>query len=155
MIWKKYRDCFLMSLSCSMKFETNKSDLNDVEFHLKLVDTQFVPNLSSYINIKAYSEKLISLAVRCEIWFNHDLVGLLAYYKNDNEAFVTNLSILPSHNGQGLGSKLFSYFEEQLALVDITSIRLEVKSMNHKAIKFYHKMGLKNCERRWWYDYLD
>jgi hypothetical protein len=62
-----------------LNFSNNKACLGDILNHLSKVDSSFVPNLSSYIDLKLYSKKISENAERVELWRNEVLVDLLAF----------------------------------------------------------------------------
>ena len=125
-----------------MEIETNRSSIADIKRHLWSVSPQFVPELSSYVDIDKYAEKLYNKAQRIEIWEQGLLEGLLAYYLNTEGrfAFITNVSISPRIMGGGVASEMLKrLIEDNKGIIDI--IRLEVNICNERAIHFYEKNG--------------
>lgn len=125
-----------------MEIKTNVSTLADIKEHLWSVSSQFVPELSSYVDIDKYSEKLFEKAQRIEIWENGHLEGLLAYYLNmeGRFAFITNVSVSPVIMGGGVASEMIKrLIEKNTGIIDI--IRLEVNAGNERARHFYTKNG--------------
>ena len=123
-----------------MVIKVNTSTIADIFCHLCSVSSQFVPELSSYVDIDKYSVKLYEKAQRIEIWNNGQLEGLLAYYLNTESrfAFITNVSISPRIKGKGAASYLLNrLIEDNTGIVDI--IRLEVNVYNERARHFYEK----------------
>jgi ribosomal protein S18 acetylase RimI-like enzyme len=115
----------------------NKSDKSSIYSHLQLCNKSFLPHLSSYINIEEYAKKLFSKAEKVEISLNDDLIALLAFYKSEKKAYISNFSVVPQYMKTGLAYMLFSHFTQLMMKQGIQEIHLEVKKENTKAIKFY------------------
>ena len=125
-----------------MEIKTNVSSVADIKEHLRSVSSQFVPELSSYVDIDKYSEKLFEKAQRIEIWEDGHLEGLLAYYLNSESrfAFITNVSISPRIMREGMASEMIKrLIEDNTGVIDV--IRLEVNISNERARRFYTKNG--------------
>lgn len=125
-----------------MEIKTNVSSVADIKEHLWSVSSQFVPELSSYVDIDKYSEKLYEKAQRIEIWEDGHLEGLLAYYLNveGRFAFITNVSISLSIMGGGGATEMIKrLIEDNMGIIDV--IRLEVNAGNERARRFYTKNG--------------
>lgn len=122
----------------------NQSAILDIYNHLKRCDQDFVPQLSSYVDIKSYSEKLYNNALRYEYWSKDNLVGLLAVYLNESHstAFITNLSIEQAFMGSLKAKSLLDFCISELKQkTKIKELVLEVYIINTRAIKFYNKRG--------------
>lgn len=52
-----------------------------------------------------------------------------------------HMNLLPQYQGQGIGSKLISRFEKQMAELAVTGIHLKTSNRNLKAVPFYQKKG--------------
>lgn len=124
-----------------INFSTNKASVISISNHLFKVDHKFVPKLSSYIDIESYSRKIFEKAERIELWKNDELMGLLAFYTNENRIFITNVSLDSSIQSLGYGKQLFKLFFEHIKNRKIKNIDLEVSSSNIKAINFYKTIG--------------
>ena len=127
-----------------MEIKTNVSTIADIKKHLWSVSSQFVPELSSYVDIDKYSEKLFEKAQRIEIWEDGHLEGLLAYYLNveGRFAFITNVSVSPKIMGEGVASEMIRRMvKDVVGIIDI--IRLEVNPGNERAKAFYIKNGFQ------------
>jgi ribosomal protein S18 acetylase RimI-like enzyme len=121
----------------------NLSNQIEIRNHLKSVDDDFIPKLSSYVDLDEYSKKIYEKAERIELRIGKKLIGLIALYANENLAFVTNVSLEKNQQGLGYGGlmmdKLMVYAENN----SIKTIKLEVRNENLKAIKFYENRGFK------------
>ena len=125
-----------------IEIKKNTSAVSDIETHLMEVADSFVPNLSSYVDIKQYAVKLFEKAQRLEAWENNRLVGLLAYYQNFNDmsAFITNVSIENGFMGGGLATEMINKMVDAVRGT-LGVIRLEVNKGNERALRFYLKNG--------------
>lgn len=121
--------------------KTNESDIGDIVRHLNECDSAFKPNLSSYVAISDYAEKLLDKAFRIELWDDSILVGLCAVYFNIEYAYITNFSILPNYQGNGFGRILIEKVECCSKERKIHIIKLEVYKHNTKAFDFYKRNG--------------
>ncbi len=127
-----------------IKYNINKSTVDQIREHLEKCSTHFYPALNTYVNINDYSVKIKHKAVRFEAWNeNEELVGLIAMYINLSEGigFITNVSVDIEYKGHGVASKLMDQVKEYASKNSIESIELEVYQENIKAINFYHKHG--------------
>lgn len=124
-----------------MEFYFNFSSIEQIFAHLKACDTFFVPKLSSYVSIEAYSEKLFDKAVRIECFEENELLGLLAFYVNldSNSCFITNVSVDKKLKGKKIGDSLIFELDNYCLENNINHIQLEVRKENVKAIYFYKK----------------
>lgn len=127
-----------MSEIVSIKENTSSYDM--IYQHLKNVEGLYVPPLSTYVNLEDYSHKLSNKADTIEILFDNNLVGLAAYYKNDQYLYLSNISIEKEYLKRGYGTILINRLIEK-SLLYKKKIFLEVNKGNTKAIKFYKKHG--------------
>lgn len=133
--------------SANIVFSLNQSNAADITAHLRSSDTAFQPALSSRVEIKSYSEKLQVNAVRFEAWEGQELAGLVAIYCNQvdgDKAFVSNVSVLPANQGQGLASRLMKQSIEHVRALGFTKIGLVVDANNLVAVALYSKLGFEN-----------
>jgi ribosomal protein S18 acetylase RimI-like enzyme len=129
-----------------IEFSINKASLRSISKHLNKVNDLFVPVLSSYVNIDIYSKKIFEKADRIEFWKNEELVGLLAFYINPPNVFITNLSLDKIIHGLGYGVKMLDRLFEITKDKNIKKVSLEVNSMNQKAVNFYKSIGFEEFE---------
>jgi len=115
--------------------------------HLQHCDAAFVPPLSQRVNLEAYAAKLVDRAMRIEAWDAGALVGLVAAYCNDPQArhaFITNVSVLPAWQGEGLAGALLEASLQHLRDQCFSDVELEVDRNNGRAVAFYrrHRFGV-------------
>jgi ribosomal protein S18 acetylase RimI-like enzyme len=135
-----------------ISYSKNMATLEQVENHLFKCEKIFVPELSTYVDIKEYSEKLFNKAVKFECFDGETLVGLVAAYEGEAKLYVTNVSTDPRYLNKGIGNALMKMSEEFCGLNNLKYIQLEVKPQNQKAILFYEKRGfeIKNIGTGGW-----
>jgi ribosomal protein S18 acetylase RimI-like enzyme len=131
-------------MSAKVEYLSNKASMEDVEKHLRNCDADFVPSLSSRVEITDYAHKIVSKATRFEAWFGGILVGLVAVYCNDQEksiAYVTSVSLMKEWVGKGIALHLMRQCIKHMHVLGMRQICLEVASDNKPAIKLYEKCG--------------
>jgi len=74
----------------------------------------------------------------------HKIIGFIIGLKTyTNTARILMLSVSKPYRRQKIGSALLKQFIKQISKEDIKNITLEVRTENHRAIKFYEKHGFK------------
>ncbi len=115
--------------------------------HLSKADEQFIPPLSSKVDIEKYVKKICSHAVRLEAWSEDHLIGLLAVYLNNNAggvAFITNVSVTGGFQGQGIATRLLEDCMEMARKSGFRKVILEVSSDNLGAMALYRKFNFES-----------
>jgi ribosomal protein S18 acetylase RimI-like enzyme len=129
----------------AIEYKKNHSNAIDILNHLNNCDDNFIPKLSSKVNLQDYSNKIFDNAVRYEAWFNNDLIGLVAVYQNiiKQEMFITNVSIENKYTGNGIANQLMNQLLILFNSQDFNKIKLEVEVNNKIAINLYTKYNFK------------
>jgi ribosomal protein S18 acetylase RimI-like enzyme len=111
--------------------------------HLRAADAGFAPPLSSRIDLAGYADKLAAHARRIEAWQDDTLVGLIALYANDRArgGFITNVSVLPDFQGQGVAGELLKRAVALSIELGLPHLRLEVYADNTAALALYRRHG--------------
>jgi ribosomal-protein-alanine N-acetyltransferase len=133
-------------MSNSAIYSLNRASSAEIAVHLLCADKAFEPILSNRVNIQTYSQKLHTKAVRFEAWINQELVGLVATYLNKldgKKAFVSNVSVLPKYQGQGIAGNLMRRCVDHAQAIDIYLLELEVDHHSYAALALYRKFGFK------------
>lgn len=115
-----------------------------VAAHLRACASRFSPPLDTYVDIDAYARKIAEHAETFEAWQGDRLVGLAAAYFNDRamrRGYLTNLSVLPEHQGAGIASALTTQVVDFGVRNGFVAIGLEAKVGNGNAIRFYQQRG--------------
>ncbi len=133
----------------TIKYSINKSTFIQVKLHLNECSKNFIPELSSYVNIDSYSAKLFQKATRVEAFIENELIGLIAIYVDEQKkvSFISNVSVLKIFEGKGVAKKLFMKTLSLLKKMKLNKIQLEVDLMNVKAITFYQKLGFETLDK--------
>lgn len=83
-------------------------------------------------------------------------VGFINYYIMYERAELININVLDNYQNQKIASKLIEYMLEDCKERKVTSITLEVKETNIKAIHLYKKYGFKEISiRKGYYQGID
>lgn len=131
-------------MTLPVTFLINTATAADIQAHLLGCEADFVQALKAQTDIKHYAEKMATQATRFELWQASQLVGLLAVYCNQApQAFITNVSLWPSVQGQGFATQLMTACIDHVQSLGLPTIALKVANSNHKAIAFYQKCGFK------------
>lgn len=132
-------------------FDINRSGLTDVLHHLQAHNKAFQPPLSSRVNLTAYSRKLVDHAVRFEAWGGSDLVGLVAVYcgsKDQDGAFVSNVSVLAGYAGRGIARQLMQFAIAHVVELGFSSLNLNVDRRAVIAMRLYSALGFQAMAER-------
>jgi ribosomal protein S18 acetylase RimI-like enzyme len=129
-------------------FRKDTAAAADIELHLRECSADFSPPLESRVDLSAYAGKLRTAATTCEAWYEQDLVGLIAYYRNDDTgvAFITSVSTSAHFRRSGLARALLTQ-----ALLDVdgagySRTELEVDTRNVAALSLYRSVGFAEVE---------
>jgi len=131
-------------MSDAVEYLANRASGAEIAKHLLCCDADFVPSLSSRVDINDYARKIAGKATRFEAWSGGTLVGLVAAYCNDQEkriAYITSVSVLKAWAGKGIAASLMKLCIDYSKTSGMRQISLEVASDNMPAIKLYEKSG--------------
>ena len=131
-------------MSAVAEYLSNKASVMEIAEHLSCCDADFVPALSSRVEINSYAEMIVSKAMRFEAWSEGTMVGLAAMYCNDLEnriAYITSVSVLKEWMGKGIAARLMNLCIEYAKTSSMQQVSLEVGSGNMPAIRLYEKNG--------------
>ena len=112
-------------------------------------DHIFVPPFSAEVNLEQYAEKLLLHASFVCCMLEERVVGLLAYYKNQEtkQLYIPYVCVDNSFQGRGIGSEMIHYLVNKYSQ-SFYSVALEVLKINKKGISFYKKIGFDVIEDR-------
>lgn len=114
------------------------SSYEDILVHLQCVDKCFIVPLSMRVDMTAYAKKIFEKAVRLEAWCDNQLIGLVAYYKNADLFFITNVSVCASYSGIGIATFLLRKIKQEAIENDVHEI---IAEMDEAIVPFYQKQG--------------
>ena len=126
----------------AINYTEDQSKEEEIHVHLQKCDADFVPRLSSRIDLKAYAKKIFEKSTRLEAWAGQELIGLIAVYLTNKEAgegFITNVSVLSAYAGKKVASQLLQNCIEAAKREGFLKLILEVNKGNERAINFYKK----------------
>ncbi len=132
----------------SLDLRVDTATALELTSHLMKCSDDFVPSLSSRVDIPGYALKIANQAVRFEAW-DKELVGLIAAYRDvaAHKAFITNVSVLKSHRSRGVASNLLKAFLTHCSAIGICQVVLEVDADNLGAVSLYRSHGF-NVDRK-------
>ncbi len=135
--------------SSELELRIGALDKRLITEHLKASAQTFVPDLSSYVDIGLYAERLSHHALIFSYFSNGKAVALLAGYFDRAEQgvmFISNLSVVLSEQGNGLASNLLELAQRHAFVSGFKRIELEVFKSNVKAVDFYLRKGFERSE---------
>lgn len=108
------------------------------------ISDDFIPPLSTSVNIENYSDKIVTNATILSIFDCGKLAGFMAVYCNDPEKQVgygTMLAIAKSHRSYGIGTQLIKMTVEHLKKRGFRKFCLEIYKSNPRVITLYKRLG--------------
>ena len=135
----------------NITYKIKTATAEEIYFHLKECNANFIPPLDEKVDIQEYSKKLVDKSVTFEAWEDRILAGLIAAYLNDAEkksGFITNVSTLKKYMGKGIASELMTRCIDYSKKHNFKEILLEVSEKNIEAIHLYTKNGFKDIENK-------
>ena len=122
----------------------NHSTAQAVLQHLWSCDGDFVPPLSTRLNLSDYSQKICAHAERFEFWTAEppSLVALVAAYFNHESGigFVTNVSVVPNYRRHGLARLLMERLIAEGRRRGLNGLRLEASEQDEATLRFYQRL---------------
>jgi ribosomal protein S18 acetylase RimI-like enzyme len=133
-----------MDISPLNQITVNKASQISILLLLEACDEDFIPKLSSCVDLNYYAKKLHSKAFNYEYWIGQKLIGLVSMYWDNNtnsSAFISNVCVLNNYSGKGVASKLLRSCILYAENNRIEEIKLEVSKVNNIIIMLYKKHG--------------
>jgi ribosomal protein S18 acetylase RimI-like enzyme len=129
-------------------FRQDAATATEIEQHLQECSADFCPPLESRVDLPTYAAKLRKAATTCEAWHGQDLVGLIAYYRNDatGVAFITSVSTSAQFRRSGLARALLAQVLLDVDRAGYSRTELEVDSNNIAALGLYRSVGFAHVE---------
>lgn len=90
----------------------------------------------------------IALGVVYVLLLDEGIHGVLVMMPQGRSMFVENVAIEPRFQGQGLGSVLMTFVEQQARTKQLEEIRLYTNELMTENLHFYHHLGFVEEERR-------
>lgn len=138
------------SFNENLNIKYNSISLDELISIHYLCDEDFIPKLSTRVNIENYCKKLFNKADIISLHLNEKLIGILAIYNNDfinKTAFISSVCIPREYRGQGFGKVLLLKAIEIAKEKKFMNIKLEVGKKNLPALKLYKDFGFKEVEK--------
>ena len=131
-------------MNADLSIDTNRASVDEILAHLSACDARFVPTLSSRVDLDVYAGKLATNAERIEAWASGQLIGLIAVYCNETtsgRAYISSVSVLPSHQGHGIAAGLLRHCLQRLRQRGLQRVELELDVRNLAAARLYRRHG--------------
>ena len=131
-------------MSATTRLGQDESTPTQIAEHLRRCGVDFRPALSDRVDIDEYAQKIGSRAMRFEAWAGGTLVGLAAVYANDptgEMAFLTSVSVVRDHQGQGVATALLARVIDSTRRKGFKRLALEVERENVAAVRLYTRAG--------------
>jgi predicted GNAT family N-acyltransferase len=119
-------------------------DVKEIADFLAACDADFSPPISQRTDLKAYAEKLIAKGRLAGVRKKEELIGLAAFYCNDQEskrAYVTYLAVKQEARGSGLGAALM--LEVIRISKDAGMETMELQTDQEHLVRFYKRLGFE------------
>lgn len=113
------------------------------------IDKDFVPSLSNRLSIPVYAEKLIENAKFIVAISDNTIIGLIAFYCNDDKKKKAHISIMglsQHYRGLEIGSRLLLSATKNIRQEGFEKITLETWGPG-SPLSFYQKHGFEITER--------
>lgn len=132
----------------NLTYRTQTAPLAELLRHLRCCDANFVPPLSSRVDLTDYARKIHTNAVSFEAWDEDTqaLVGMVSAYLNDprhQAAFITNVSVVGGYTGRGIGTRLLAMCVARARSDGFAEVKLEVAPDNIPAMRLYARAGFE------------
>ena len=130
----------------NINYKIDSASERDINNHLNRCDGDFIPKLSSRVNINDFSKKIAEKTTTFEAWNGQILAGMLSAYFNNPEiktGYINNISVIREYVGNGIASKLLDMCIDYAKEYSFKEVRLEVFKDNIRAIELYKKFGFR------------
>lgn len=124
--------------------QVNEIKLEELYRFQVICDKDFIPPISSRVDLREYSRKLHDHSERITVTVDGNLAGLLCIYANDSQTSVSYISlvaVLKGYRRLGLGNALVEKAVSLSQRKGMSSIKLEVGKDNTAAQHLYRKFG--------------
>lgn len=74
---------------------------------------------------------------------NDVIAGFAVMHFADDSAHLNLLAVEPDYRRHGIGRRLIRWLEESSRVAGVQFISLEVRSSNHRALRFYSELGYR------------
>ena len=119
-----------------------------IEKFIREIDYEFVPSLSTKVDICAWAIKLDLLAINlASLDSLGNIEALLSFYTNE-ESYITFFAVSKEHRRKGFGSKLLDVCIQECKKEQSSSIKVETWLSNKKATDLYLSKDFNRIEIR-------
>lgn len=136
----KEKEFSVYTLSSSM------FSLSDIQEFMEIVDEDFVPRFSTYVDIPEYLAKLENYAEILLATNLYEIMGMIAFYCNnmtDRLSYITYLAVRPNCRGRGVAKELLAKCIHMAKAKGMKSIQTRTWNGNVPVISLYEKYGFQ------------
>ncbi len=80
-----------------------------------------------------------------EIYFSHQLIGLISFWKLNQFIFVEHFAIRDSEQSKGYGTLVINQLLQKISVPVILEVEKPVSESAQKRIRFYERLNFKTC----------
>lgn len=105
-------------------------------------------NLSYHLHRLLYNAEYTILVAS----LHETIIGKAHIYWRKNDAFLSDIAILPDYQGQGWGGQLIAYCINEALNRGVTTVSLDVEAINQSALNIYKRHGFEvSTAREYWF----
>lgn len=127
-----------------VEYKTNTATAEEITHLLKSRDDDFIPKLSSRVDLNEYGLKLKNNATNFEAWDRDKLVGIVSAYMNnfdEKKAYISMVCVDKNYSGKGVSRRLMHDFINEASRLGFGESSLEVHKQNKSALALYQSLG--------------
>ncbi len=118
---------------------------------LKENDDEFIPSLSSRVDVEKYAKKLAYYGHNIFVRSDDVDVAHAGFYVNDKKsgiAYLSSICVAKKQRGSNVAAQLLERVMICAASEGMVGLQLEVCGSNNRAIAFYQKHDFENSSRK-------
>ena len=120
-----------------ISFDKPELSIDEILRYFENLEEDTIVDIETRVSIGDYATKLRNYAQVLRMKLDHSTVGVIFYYENISQIFITHLSVLPKYRNLGYASQMLSLLVENTSL----PIALEVSVRNPVAQNLYVRHG--------------
>lgn len=121
----------------------------DLQNMLLSENEEFIPPLSTSVNIEAWTKKLIKNAQFICCYFNNKLIGAVAIYCNNQEtsrAHIPLVVIKKDYTNKGIATNLIN--KALICAKEYNMQNVTIETQSDKALRLYQKLNFVIVEKK-------
>ncbi len=118
-------------------FDTPNLSAEDILGYFGNLDRETIAEIETRADLAKYATKLKDHARILRLNTESSVAGIIFYYENDQEIYITHISVLPKYRNLGYATQMLGQLRKNSGL----PIKLEVSIDNQIARKLYERHG--------------